>query len=56
MSLLFLQDPPDTFRYFYAGYAVIFLVLTFYVISLIVRWNNLRRELDALEDLEKESK
>ena len=47
---------PDTTRFFYSAYAIIFVTLTFYVISLIVRWSNLRRELEALEDLEKETK
>jgi CcmD family protein len=47
---------PDTTRYFYSAYAIIFVTLTFYVISLIVRWNNLRNELDALNELEKENK
>jgi len=56
MFFLLLLDPPDTFRYFYTAYAILFLLLTFYVISLIVRWNNARREMDALEELEKENK
>ncbi len=50
------MSTPDTTQFFYSAYAIIFVTLTFYVISLIVRWNNLRRELDALEELEKESK
>jgi CcmD family protein len=50
------MSTPDTTRFFYSAYAIIFVTLTFYVISLIVRWNNLRNELDALEELEKESK
>jgi hypothetical protein len=47
---------PDTTRFFYSAYAIVFVTLTFYVISLIVRWNNLRRDMDALEELEKENK
>ena len=50
------MSTPDTTRFFYSAYAIIFLTLTFYVISLIVRWNNLRQELEALEELEKENK
>ena len=52
----FLEIPPDTYRFFYAGYSIIFITLTVYIISLIVRWNSLRRDLDALEELEKENK
>lgn len=52
----FLEAPPNTFRFFYAAYSIIFVTLTFYIISLIVRWNNLKRDLEALEDLEKENK
>lgn len=50
------MSTPDTTRFFYSAYAIIFVTLTFYIISLLVRWNNLSRELDALEELEKESK
>jgi CcmD family protein len=49
------MSTPDTTRFFYSAYAIIFVTLTIYIISLIVRWNNLRRELEALEDLEKET-
>jgi CcmD family protein len=45
---------PDTTRYFYSAYAIIFVTLTFYVISLIVRWNNLQRDMDTLNELEKD--
>jgi CcmD family protein len=50
------MSTPDTTRFFYSAYAIIFVTLTFYVISLIVRWNNLRGDLEVLEDLEKETK
>lgn len=48
------MSTPDTARFFYSAYAIIFVTLTFYVISLIVRWNNLRNEMDALNELEKD--
>ena len=47
---------PDTTRFFYSAYAIIFVTLTFYVISLIVRWNNLQRDMDELKELEKGNK
>jgi CcmD family protein len=40
-------------KYMIAGYAVIFLVLTAYLVSLIVRWQRLKRDLQTLEDLER---
>jgi hypothetical protein len=54
--MFFLEVPPDTYRFFYAAYSIIFVTLSIYIISLIVRWNNLRGDLDALEELEKENK
>ena len=38
---------PDTWTYFYAGYAVILLSIMGYVISLIVRWLQVITRLDA---------
>jgi hypothetical protein len=51
---MFLQDPtPDTSGYMIAGYAVFFIVSAIYLVSLIVRNRNLRRDLDMLEELDK---
>lgn len=47
------QEIPNTARYMYAGYAVIFSVMLVYVASLIIRFSNLKRDLDTLSDLEK---
>lgn len=38
---------PDTWTYFYAGYAVILLSILSYVISLIIRWRQVKSRLDA---------
>ncbi len=38
-------------KYMLAGYAVIFLVLTIYLVSLIIRWRRLNQEMQALKDL-----
>ncbi len=51
---LFQQPPPDTSAYMVAGYAVFFTVLVVYLLSLFLRWQNLRRDLSVLEDLERE--
>ncbi len=54
---MFLLDaPPDTSSYMIAGYAVFFLVSAIYLISLVVRSGNLRKDLTALEELQQESK
>ena len=39
-------------KYMTAGYAVILLVLAVYLISLVVRWRDLQRDLQTLEELQ----
>jgi hypothetical protein len=39
-------------KYMVAGYAVIFIVLTIYVVSLFIRWQRLKRDLQTFENLE----
>jgi hypothetical protein len=48
-----MGGPANTMGYMIAGYAVIFTVLTVYLISLVVRWRNLRQDEETLRDLEK---
>ena len=38
-------------KYMTAGYTVILLVLALYLVSLLVRWRNLKRDLQTLEEL-----
>jgi len=38
---------PDTWTYFYAGYAVIMLSILGYVVSLFVRWRKVKTRLDT---------
>ncbi len=52
--LLLQEAPPDTAGYMIAGYAVIFGVMLVYLISLIVRQRNLYRDLESLEEIEKQ--
>ncbi len=47
-----MQATPDTTNFMIAGYAVIFGVLIVYVVSLFLRWRNLKREQQALEELQ----
>ncbi len=49
---MFTEMPPDTTGYMIGGYVVFFGVLAIYLISLIVRWVNLKRDLHTLDELE----
>jgi len=44
---------PDTSAYMIGGYAVFFVVMTIYLVSLYLRNRNLRRDLEMLEDEQK---
>jgi hypothetical protein len=50
---LFAQEPtPDTSAYMIAGYAVIFSIMLIYLISLIIRNRNLKKDYEMLEEIE----
>ncbi len=51
-----MDGPANTLSYMIAGYAVIFGIMLIYLVSLVVRFRNLRQEEHLLEDLEKEKK
>ncbi len=53
-SLLLQQAPPDTSGYMIAGYAVIFGVISLYLISFVVRRRNLREDIQVLQDIEED--
>ena len=44
--------PLETTNYMIAGYAVIFGVMLVYLVSLFVRWRNLKRDVQMLQELE----
>ncbi len=44
--------PADTTSYMIAGYAVIFGVMSLYVLSLVVRKRNLEKDLEVLAELD----
>jgi hypothetical protein len=46
----------NTVNYFIAGYVVIFGSILFYILSLIIRWNNLKKDLDVLSEHELETR
>ena len=47
------MNVPDTMTYFIAGYAVIFIGMAAYLISMIVRFRNLHQDERMLDDLDK---
>ncbi len=53
---MFFQDVPNTTSYMIGGYAVFFVVMAIYFVSLVIRWRNLNQDLHLLEDLKKETK
>ncbi len=50
-----MDAPADTLTYMIAGYSVIFGIMAIYLVSLIVRWKNLRKDEELLKDLEKKN-
>lgn len=48
-----MEPTPDTFNFMIGGYVVFAVVMIAYIVSLVMRWNNLKREQQALEELEK---
>ena len=40
-------------KYMLAGYAVILTVLALYIVSLFIRWRNLKRDLQMLQEIRK---
>jgi hypothetical protein len=50
------QAPAETTRYMVAGYTVIFSVMLLYIISLIIRRRNLKRDLEILNEMETKEK
>ncbi len=53
---MFQEALPDTSGYMIAGYAVAFIVMGIYVLSLYLRNNNLKRDAETLEALQTEKK
>lgn len=56
MMLSIQQAPAQTTIYMIAGYSVIFGVMLVYIISLIVRNRNLKRDMQSLHELEEQGK
>lgn len=52
LALLLQEGPAETTGYMVAGYAVIFGVMLIYLVSLVIRWRNLKQDMQVLHDLE----
>ncbi|HET7011427.1 MAG TPA: hypothetical protein VFI11_11695 [Anaerolineales bacterium] len=51
--MIFQEGPAETLNYMILGYAVILGAMALFVISLIVRFRNLRKDVELLDELEK---
>ena len=51
--MYFQEVTPDTSGYMIAGYAIAFLVMGLYVVSLLLRNRNLKKDLEMLEEMDK---
>lgn len=49
-----MDQPANTVSYFVAGYVVIFGAMIAYLVSLVVRWRNLRQDEEVLQQIEAE--
>ena len=47
-----MDATPDTLNYMVAGYVVFTIVMSVYIVSLVSRWNNLRREQQMLGEIQ----
>ena len=50
-----LAATPETTNYMIAGYAVIFSIMFFYILSIFIRRRNLKRDVELLEEMDKKN-
>jgi hypothetical protein len=50
-----MEPTPDTTAYMIAGYALTFIVISIYLASMYIRNLNLKRDLETLESLNRET-
>lgn len=50
--MIFQQGPADTFNYMVFGFAVILGSMALHMLSLWIRFRNLRRDLEVLEEIQ----
>lgn len=51
---MFLESVPDTSGYMLLGYAVAFIVMGLYILSMYIRSRNLQRDLETFQSIESE--
>jgi hypothetical protein len=49
-----MSTTPDTVNYMIAGYIIFVIVMVSYLASLYIRWRNLQREQQALDEIAKQ--
>ena len=50
-----MDATPNTFSYMVGGYLFFAVLMSAYVVSLISRWNNLKREQQMLDEIDKKN-
>jgi hypothetical protein len=56
LNSILQQAPAETTRYMIAGYSVIFAVMFLYIVSIFIRQRNIKRDLEALNEIETKEK
>lgn len=51
-----MESIPNTTNYMIAGFVISFVTMGIYVLSIYIRNKNLKRDLEMLEDMEKNGK
>jgi hypothetical protein len=46
-----MDGTPNTLNYMVSGYVIFAVVMLVYIVSLVSRWNNLKREKQMLEEI-----
>ncbi len=54
--MFFQEATPDTSGYMIAGYLIAFSVMAIYLFSLVIRWRNLKQDLEMLEGMHRAHK
>lgn len=54
MFEVLLQTTPDTSNYMILGYGVFFLVMFVYLGSMLLRYRNLKQDLEVLDEMDKQ--
>ena len=55
-TMFLLETTPDTSGYMIAGYAISFIIMGIYVLSIYLRNSNLKRDAETLESIKTDSK